>query len=102
MDGAALIMDVTALYAGLVVENVIGLILSSGHEVSREDLRWGHGAFTKVLLDALNHLATGANRKGLINTSRLAHYVATHVPSLTNGTQTPDIEVRFDTTVFAR
>jgi hypothetical protein len=31
----------------------------------------------------------------------LAHYVAGHVASLTDGKQTTDMEVRLDTTVFA-
>jgi hypothetical protein len=38
---------------------------------------------------------------GLINTTALAHYVARDVSSLTGGKQNPDMEVRFDTTVFA-
>jgi len=101
MDGAPLTTDATALRTGLAAANVTVLTSSSRHEVSREDPQWGHGAFTKVLLDALNDPAADPDRKGLINTSGLAHYVATHVSSLTNGKQTPDMEVRFDTTVFA-
>jgi hypothetical protein len=101
MDGAPLAMDATALRTGLAAANVTVLTSSSGHEVSREDPQWGHGAFTKVLLDALHDPAADPDHKGLINTSGLAHYVATHVSSLTNGAQTPDMEVRFDTTVFA-
>jgi hypothetical protein len=42
-----------------------------------------------------------ADRVGLINANALAHYVARHVASLTGGKQNPDLEVRFDTTVFA-
>jgi hypothetical protein len=38
---------------------------------------------------------------GLINATALAHYVACDVSSLTGGKQNPDMEVRFDTTVFA-
>ncbi|MFL5280779.1 MAG: caspase family protein [Rhodopila sp.] len=101
MDGARLAMDATALRAGLAAANVTVLTSSSGHEVSREDPRWGHGAFTKVLLEALSDPAADPDHKGLINASGLAHYVATHVSSLTNGKQTPDMEVRFDSTVFA-
>ena len=36
-----------------------------------------------------------------IGASGLAHYVATHVSSLTGGAQTPGVEVRFHSTVFA-
>ena len=41
------------------------------------------------------------DRIGLINANELAHYVARRVASLTGGNQKPDMEVRFDTTVFA-
>ena len=49
----------------------------------------------------LNDPAADADHVGLINATALAHYVARHVASLTGGKQTPDMEVRFDTTVFA-
>ena len=68
---------------------------------SREDPAWGHGAFTKVLLDALRDPAADTERKGLINTAGLAHYVATRVASLTAGAQTPGMELRFHSTLFA-
>ena len=70
--------------------------------VSRENPAWGgHGAFTKVLLDALRDPAADTERKGLINTAGLAHYVATRVASLTAGAQTPGMELRFHSTLFA-
>ena len=40
-------------------------------------------------------------RKGLINSAGLAHYVATRVASLTGGAQTPGMELRFHSTLFA-
>jgi uncharacterized caspase-like protein len=101
MDGAALAMDSTALRVGLAAANVTVLTSSSEHEVSREDPDWGHGAFTKVLLEALNDPAADTNRNGLIGTTALAHYVAERVKSLTDGAQTPGMEVRYDSTVFA-
>ena len=101
MDGAPLIMDSTALRAGLAAANVTVLTSSRGKELSREDDRWQHGAFTKVLLDALNDPSADTNRTGLISTTGLANYVAGHVASLTDGRQTPDMEIRFGSTVFA-
>ena len=101
MDGALLTMDSTALRTGLAAANVTVLTSSSGREVSREDPAWGYGAFTKVLLDALSDPAADIERKGLINPNGLAHYVATRVSSLTRGAQTPGMEVRFSTTLFA-
>lgn len=54
-----------------------------------------------MLIDALTDPAADPDHRGLINTSGLAHYIATHVASLTNGAQTPGIEMRFDDTAFA-
>jgi hypothetical protein len=59
------------------------------------------GAFTKALLDSFNDPAADTNRNGLISTTGLATYLNRRVPTLTDGKQTPGMEVRFDTTVFA-
>jgi hypothetical protein len=101
MDGTGLAMDATALRTGLAAANVTVLTSSRGDQKSREDAGWGHGAFTKALLDALNDPTADTNRTGLINATGLANYVAGHVASLTEGKQTPDMEVRFGSTVFA-
>jgi WD40 repeat protein len=101
MDGTALAMDATALRTGLAAANVTVLTSSSGREVSQEDPKWQHGAFTKVLLDALTDHATDTDHNGLITPNELAQYVDMRVVSLTNGRQTPGMEVRFNTTVFA-
>jgi hypothetical protein len=58
-------------------------------------------AFTRAPLDALNDPTADINHVGLINATALAHYVFRDVSSLTGGKQNPDMEVRFDTTVFA-
>ncbi len=100
--GARLDMDSTALRSGLAAANVTVLTSSSGTEVSREDAGWGYGAFTKVLLDALTDPAADTHRTGLISPAGLAGYVSTRVRSLTEGKQTPGMEVRYDSTVFAR
>jgi hypothetical protein len=101
MDGASLAMDSTALRIGVAAANVTVLTSSSGSEVSREDPAWGHGAFTKVLLDALTDSAADTDHNGLINTTELSDYVFTRVSSLTRGAQTPGMEIRFRATVFA-
>jgi uncharacterized caspase-like protein len=94
-------MDSTALRVGLAAANVTVLTSSSGEQTSREDPAWQHGAFTKVLLDALSDPDADLDRNGLIGVNGLAHYVAARVASLTNGAQTPGMEVRFETTLFA-
>ncbi len=93
-------MNGTALRAGLAGANVTVLTSSSGDEVSWEKPDWQHGAFTKVLLDALNDPAADPDRTGLITANGLAHYVAQRVPTLTDGAQRPDMEVRYEGTVF--
>jgi hypothetical protein len=77
------------------------LTSSLGSQASLEDDAWQHGAFTKVLLDALSDPEADINRNGLIGTTGLVNYLAKHVPALTGGKQTPGMEVRFDTTLFA-
>jgi WD40 repeat protein len=101
LDGSGKAADAAELRHELTAANVTILTSSGGREASLEDAAWQHGAFTRALLDALNDPAADADRAGLINASALAHYVARHVASLTGGKQTPDMEVRFDTTVFA-
>jgi WD40 repeat protein len=101
LDRSIKAVDATVLRHELAAANVTVLTSSSGQEVSFEDDKWQHGAFTRVLLDALNDQASDPDHVGLIKASALAHYVAGHVASLTDGKQTPDMEVRFDTTVFA-
>jgi len=91
----------TALRNGLAGANVTVLTSSSGDQVSREDPAWQHGAFTKVLLDALKDPEADVNHDGLITTYGLAHFVAQHVPKLTDGAQIPGMEVRYDAAVFA-
>jgi WD40 repeat protein len=101
IDGAALAMDSTALRTGLAAANVTVLTSSTGAEPSYEEPSWGHGAFTKVLLDALSDPDADIDRNGLISTAGLLNYVSNRVPSLTGGRQHPGMEVRFNATLFA-
>jgi hypothetical protein len=101
LDGSGKAVDAAALRHELAAANVTVLTSSGGREASLEDDAWQHGAFTRALLDALNDPAADPHRVGLINANTLADYVAAHVASLTKGKQTPEMEVRFNTTVFA-
>jgi uncharacterized caspase-like protein len=101
MNGAAVAIDADALRVGLAAANVTVLTSSRGSETSEERDTWQHGAFTKALLDAFNDPAADTNHNGLISTTGLASYLTKHVPELTDGHQTPGMEVRFDTTLFA-
>ena len=101
-DGATLAMDSTMLRSVLAAANVSVLTSSSGPEVSYEKPELQHGAFTKALLDAFDDPAADIDRNGLITASGLEHYVENRVPMLTHDKQHPGMEVRYDTTLFAR
>jgi hypothetical protein len=53
-------------------------------------------------LDAFDDPAADINRNGLITPNGRATYVANRVPMLTDYKQHPGMEVRYDTTLFAR
>jgi hypothetical protein len=101
-NGSPISMDSTTLRTALAAANVSVLTSSSGPEVSYETPELQHGAFTKALLDALDDPAADVNRNGLITPTALAAYVENRVPMLTQDKQHPGMEVRYDTTLFAR
>jgi WD40 repeat protein len=67
---------------------VIVFTSSQGKEFSLESDEWGHGAFTKALLDGLNGEAD-FDRDGVIHQSELEAYVKRGVVRLTGGKQHP-------------
>jgi hypothetical protein len=68
-------------------------------ESVKADDKWNHGAFTKVLLDALGKDGD-VNHDGLIWMTQLTHYVVTHVTDLTGGQQHPGVSLGYEGTVF--
>ena len=57
-------------------------------EVSLEDPRWGHGAFTKALLDIFRSGADGDhNKDGYLSLTELNDELAERVKALTEGRQ---------------
>ena len=99
--GETLTNNQDALKGALAAANITVLTSSSGSEFSREDEKWGHGAFTRALLDALGDPMADPSHIGLISSNSLAVYMHQHVPDLTDHQQTPGMEVRFESTVFA-
>ncbi|MDX9758965.1 MAG: caspase family protein [Bacteroidota bacterium] len=61
---------------------------SSGNEYSFEDRAWGHGAFTRALLDGIAGKAD-FTRDAVVDWSELQLYVSTAVRSMTRGGQNP-------------
>ncbi|MDT8323459.1 MAG: caspase family protein [Bacteroidota bacterium] len=68
----------------------VGIVFtsSSGSEFSYEDRSWGHGAFTRALLDGLRGKADFTGDK-VVDWSELQLYVSTAVRSMTKGSQNP-------------
>ena len=81
--------------------NVTVLTSSTADRVSREDEKWGHGAFTKALLDALS--ASGeidTDQNGVISMSELTAYIDKRLTKLTDGDQQLGLDQRFQSDIF--
>jgi WD40 repeat protein len=83
VDVTALLNSLTYSQGGLVVFSA-----AQGRELSQEREEWGHGAFTKALLEALQG-AADVNRNGEITITELDSYLNDRVQELTGGAQTP-------------
>jgi WD40 repeat protein len=90
------------LKTALASSNVTVLTSSSADKLSREDEKWQHGAFTKVLLDALSGSADDidTDHNGVISMAELTAYVAKHLELLTDGDQHLGLDQRFQGDVF--
>ena len=86
-DSTSAIKDLIRTESGVVV-----MTASTGSEVSVEDTSWGHGAFTKALLDGLKGSAD-YDRDQVITLKELDLYVTRSVKTLTNGQQRPTTTV---------
>jgi hypothetical protein len=90
------------LKAVLAASNVTVLTSSTADKLSREDETWQHGAFTKVLLDALSGSASDldTDRDGVISMAELTAYMAKHLSRLTGGDQQLGLDQRFQSDIF--
>ena len=68
---------------------VVILAASTGSESSLEHPDWGHGAFTKALLEAIEQGLADYSEDGIIYLRELDLYVADRVEALTDGAQHP-------------
>jgi WD40 repeat protein len=62
---------------------------STPRELSQEDARWGHGAFTKAILDAMDDPSSDLNRDGYLSITELDYQISERVKKLTEGKQHP-------------
>jgi caspase domain-containing protein len=85
----------------MAASNVTVLTSSKADKLSREDERWQHGAFTKVLLDALSGTADiDSDHNGVITMAELTAYIEKHLSHLTGGDQELGLDQRFQGAVF--
>ncbi|HEY5864383.1 MAG TPA: caspase family protein, partial [Candidatus Tectomicrobia bacterium] len=81
--------ELTRAFVGLET-GVVVFMASMGREFSVENAAWGHGAFTKALLDGMGG-AADYEKDDLLHLSELQTYVQRTVPKLTNNNQHPTI-----------
>ncbi len=86
----------------LAASNVTVLTSSKADKLSREDEKWQHGAFTKVLLDALSGSSydIDTDHNGVITMAELTAYVEKHLSHLTGGEQQLGLDQRFQGDIF--
>ncbi len=89
-----------ALRLLMAAGNVTVLTSSKADKISREDEKWGHGAFTKVLLDAFSADDIDTDRNGVISMSDFTAYMEKHLTQLTDGDQQLGIDQRFQGDIF--
>ena len=67
------------------------LIITAGKKDEEvvENEKWGHSAFTRVLLEGLQGLKADTDKDGIILANQLFSYIHSNVLKLTNGDQTP-------------
>jgi len=102
MGGAANVLPAVAVLRSVMnTSNVTVLTSSAADKVSREDEKWGHGAFTKAFLDALSASDdVDTNHNGVISMGELTAYMKKHLTELTGGDQQLGIDQRFEDNIF--
>jgi WD40 repeat protein len=90
------------LKSALAASNVTVLTSSKADKLSREDEKWQHGAFTKVLLDALSGSAydIDTDHNGVITMAELTAYIEKYLSHLTGGEQQLGLDQRFQGDIF--
>ncbi len=88
------------LSSAVAAGNVTVLTSSKADKLSREDEAWRHGAFTKVLLDALSDDDADTDRNGVISMSDLTAYMEKRLDLLTGGDQQLGVVQSFQGEIF--
>jgi uncharacterized caspase-like protein len=97
IDGAP---GASLLSSAVAAGNVTVLTSSKADKLSREVEARQHGAFSKVLLDALSDDDVDTDRNGVISMSDLTAYMEKRLDWLTGGDQQLGVEQRFQGEIF--
>jgi WD40 repeat protein len=83
--------DITSAIKSIVETGTGSIIMtaSTGRGYSIENRSWGHGAFTKALLEGIDEARADYNGNGEISIKEIDLYVTDRVKSLTDGMQKP-------------
>ena len=71
---------------------VVVMTAATGREASLERPEWGHGAFTKAMVEGLEGKAD-YNKDSVVEIKEIDLYVTNRVKELTGGTQHPTTEI---------
>jgi uncharacterized caspase-like protein len=71
---------------------VVVMTASTGKESSQERTEWGHGAFTKALIEGLEGEAD-FDRDNTVDIKEIDLFITKRVKALTNGSQHPTTEI---------
>lgn len=82
IDNTEAIRELTSEEYGVVI-----MAASTGTEISQEHPKWGHGAFTKALIEGLKDGKADKSGDGIIHLQELDFHVTERVKKLTNGKQ---------------
>ena len=87
--------DITDALRGLreAAGGVVVMTAATGRQASLEKAEWGHGVFTKALMEGLGGQADYGERDGRIDIQELNLYVMKTVKRLTDDRQHPTIEI---------
>ncbi|MFP4579640.1 MAG: caspase family protein [Candidatus Sumerlaeia bacterium] len=77
------------LFKILQDDSTVIMTASRSTEKSAENPRWGHGAFTKCLLEGLREKEADITNDNLISIEEIDNYVSKAVPKLTDNKQNP-------------
>jgi hypothetical protein len=85
--------DVTSAISSIISTESGAVVLSAsqGRGYSIESSKWGHGAFTKAIIEGLSEYRADLIKDGVISIKELDTYISERVNKLTKGEQKPKV-----------